>query len=172
MATCRTSPAAAGPEPSQSLAQMLEGRAQSVAQLSASQRPDAGTQTLAPVWFLVGAEPVGRRRRRCLCRVGLVLPNGQVLFSQLRAGMWRRNGDTLVRNAWFYRSRYFYDFGFDLDIFLLQVRPWLWTGPPAQSLPCNQLRCAAGGGGTACALVGLLEPLLVCLPVWRRGVGP
>jgi hypothetical protein len=35
--------------------------------------------------------------------------------------MWRRNGDTLVRNAWFYRSSYFYDFGFDLDIFLLQV---------------------------------------------------
>ena len=68
--------------------------------------------------------------------------------------MWRRNGDTLVRNAWFYRSSYFYDFGFDLDIFLLQVCPWLWTGPPAQSLPCNQLRCAAGGGGTACALVG------------------
>jgi hypothetical protein len=96
---------------------------------------------------------------------GWSLRNGQVLFSQLRAGMWRRNGDTLVRNAWFYRSSYFYDFGFDLDIFLLQVCPWLWTGPPAHGLPCDQLRCVAlrcvalrcaagGGGGTACALVG------------------
>jgi hypothetical protein len=91
--------------------------------------------------------------------------------------MWRRNGDTLVRNAWFYRSSYFYDFGFDLDIFLLQVCPWLWTGPPAHGLPCDQLRCAAlrcaalRAAGLRVRWSALREPLLVCLPVRRRGVG-
>jgi len=44
----------------------------------------------------------------------------QVLLAQIRAGVWRRNGETMLRRGWFYRSSYFYDLGLDLDIFLLQ----------------------------------------------------
>ena len=44
----------------------------------------------------------------------------QVLLAQIRAGMWRLNGETMFRRGWFYRSAYFYDLGFDLDLFLLQ----------------------------------------------------
>jgi E3 ubiquitin-protein ligase UBR2 len=45
----------------------------------------------------------------------------QVLLAQIRAGIWRWNGETMLRRAWFYRSSYFYDFGFDLDLFILQT---------------------------------------------------
>lgn len=45
----------------------------------------------------------------------------QVLLAQIRGGLWRWNGETMLRRAWFYRSSYFYDFGFDLDLFLLQT---------------------------------------------------
>ena len=44
----------------------------------------------------------------------------QVLLAQIRAGMWRLNGETMFRRGWFYRSAYFYDLGFDLDLFILQ----------------------------------------------------
>ena len=44
----------------------------------------------------------------------------QVLLAQIRAGMWRLNGETMFRRGWFYRSAYFYDLGFDLDLFVLQ----------------------------------------------------
>jgi E3 ubiquitin-protein ligase UBR3 len=44
----------------------------------------------------------------------------QVLLAQIRAGLWRMNGETMFRRGWFYRSAYFYDLGFDLDLFILQ----------------------------------------------------
>jgi len=44
----------------------------------------------------------------------------QVLLAQIRAGLWRLNGETMFRRGWFYRSAYFYDLGFDLDLFVLQ----------------------------------------------------
>ncbi len=36
---------------------------------------------------------------------------GQVLLAQIRAGLWRLNGETMLRRGWFYRSSYFYDLG-------------------------------------------------------------
>jgi hypothetical protein len=45
----------------------------------------------------------------------------QVLKSQARQGMWQRNGDMAYRQAWFYQSSNYTEYGPDNDLLLMQV---------------------------------------------------
>lgn len=38
----------------------------------------------------------------------------------MQAGLWRRNGTIMVRQAMYYRNRFWHDTGLDLDIFAVQ----------------------------------------------------
>eukprot|EP00658_Telonema_sp_P-2_P022097 TRINITY_DN18820_c0_g1_i3.p1 TRINITY_DN18820_c0_g1~~TRINITY_DN18820_c0_g1_i3.p1 ORF type:complete len:711 (+),score=159.53 TRINITY_DN18820_c0_g1_i3:157-2289(+) len=44
-----------------------------------------------------------------------------VFFAQVQAGMWRRNGQSVQRQAIYHRNRFWHDTGLDMDLFLIQV---------------------------------------------------
>lgn len=48
-------------------------------------------------------------------------PCGQVVRCAVRCNMWSRNGESVYRQAWFYVSSNFSDYGPDLDVHILQA---------------------------------------------------